>query len=341
MNSGSIMSSERDGEERLSEDELIARFFRPLAGEGAFGLRDDAARITPGDGMELVVTLDTLVAGVHFFPDDPAGAIGRKALGVNLSDLAAKGAVPRGFLLSTALPADIGARWLHDFASGLGDAACAFACPLLGGDTVKTPGPLTLSITAFGETPKGAMVHRFTAKPGDRLVVTGTIGDSALGLLLRTAPGASWTDSLGVEGRVFLTDRYLHPRPRLAAAEAVRRYASAAMDVSDGLAGDLAKMCRASGVSAEVDLALVPLSEPVRAAVAATATLLDRAVTGGDDYEILATVPDANLASFLRAVDAAGVRATVIGRIVEGDGLPVFRDDGVEKRYASGSYSHF
>ncbi|WP_349372058.1 thiamine-phosphate kinase [Salinarimonas sp.] len=331
----------RENEGPLSEDDLIARYFRPLAGEGAFGLRDDAARLTPGAGMELVVTVDTLVAGVHFFADDPPGAIGRKALAVNVSDLAAKGATPRGFLLSAALPQDYAPAWLADFADGLKDAAEAFGCPLLGGDTVKTPGPLTLSVSAFGETPSGTMVHRFTARPGDRVVVTGTIGDAALGLLLRTAPGASWTEALGVDGRVFLTDRYLHPRPRLAAIPALRRHASAAMDVSDGLAGDLAKMCGVSRVSAEIDLALVPLSDAAKAAIKADGALLDRALTGGDDYEILAAVPDAGLAPFLDAVDRAGVRASVIGSFVAGDGLPLFRDDGVEKRYASGSYSHF
>lgn len=335
----------RGEEERLSEDDLIARYFRPLAGEGAFGLRDDAARLVPGQGMELVVTVDTLVAGVHFFEDDPPGAIGRKALGVNMSDLAAKGATPRGFLLSAALPADCSQRWLGQFADGLRDAAEAFGCPLLGGDTVKTPGPLTLSVSAFGETPAGTMVHRFTAKAGERIVVTGTIGDAALGLLLRLAPGAAWTDALGVEGRVFLTDRYLHPRPRLAVGPALRRHASAAMDVSDGLAGDLAKMCRASGVGAEVDLCLVPLSPAADAAIAADPSLRDSAVTGGDDYEILAAVPDAALGAFLDAADRVGVRATAIGRFVPQDetseALPVFRDHGVEKRYASGSYSHF
>lgn len=331
----------REGDGPLSEDDLIARYFRPLAGEGAFGLRDDAARLTPGEGMELVVTVDTLVAGVHFFADDPPGAIGRKALAVNVSDLAAKGATPRGFLLSAALPQDYGPRWLAGFADGLKDAADAFGCPLLGGDTVKTPGPLTLSVSAFGETPSGTMVHRFTARPGDRVVVTGTIGDAALGLLLRTAPGASWTEALGVEGRVFLTDRYLHPRPRLAAIPALRRHASAAMDVSDGLAGDLAKMCRVSRVSAEIDLALMPLSDAATVSIKADGSLLDRALTGGDDYEILAAVPDAGLAPFLDDLDRAGVRARVIGSFVAGDGLPVFRDGGVEKRYASGSYSHF
>ncbi|MGJ3264059.1 MAG: thiamine-phosphate kinase [Salinarimonas sp.] len=330
-----------EDDERLSEDALIVRYFRPLAGEGAFELRDDAGRIVPSAGAELVVTLDTLVAGVHFFPDDPPGAIGRKALGVNVSDLAAKGARPSGFLLSAALPQDVTPRWLGQFAAGLKDAADAYRCPLLGGDTVKTPGPLTLSVTAFGETPRGAMVHRFTARPGDRVVVTGTIGDAALGLLLRTAPGAPWTEALGVDGRVFLTDRYLHPRPRLALVEALRAHAHAAMDVSDGLAGDLAKMCRVSGVSAQVDLALLPLSDSARTALAVDPTLIDTVVTGGDDYEILCTVPDAALTPFLNAAELVGVRATVIGTVVAGDELPVFRDAGTETRYASGSYSHF
>src|SRR5580698_1784499 len=172
-----------------AEERLIARYFGPLAtAPGAFGLSDDAAIVTPPPGCDLVLTTDGGIAGVHFFPDDPAEKIGRKVLRMNLSDLAAKGAQPIGFLLSLALPASIDGPWLAGFVNGLGDDARHYACPLLGGDTDHTPGPLSVLITAFGAVPHGAMVRRATAKPGGSIVVTGTIGDAALGVMLRRDP---------------------------------------------------------------------------------------------------------------------------------------------------------
>ncbi len=160
---------------RLSEDELIARFFAPAAGPAALGLRDDAACLTPPSGCDLVLTCDALVAGVHFFADDPPASIARKALRVNLSDLAAKGARPLGFLLSLALSSDWTEAWLAAFAAALGDDGAAYGCPLAGGDTVRTPGPLTLSIAAFGAVPTGRMAARTGVRPGDRLYVSGTL----------------------------------------------------------------------------------------------------------------------------------------------------------------------
>jgi thiamine-monophosphate kinase len=304
-------------------------------------LRDDAALVRPEPGQDLVLTVDAVVSGVHFFPDDPASAIGRKALGVNMSDLAAKGATPLGFLLTLSLPEDWTELWLRHFAEGLGEAAYAFRCPLLGGDTVRTPGPLALSITALGQVPQGRMVPRTAARPGDRICVTGTIGDGALGLALRQRPAARWGPALSLDKRVYLIDRYLHPRPRLAIAAALREHANAAMDVSDGLAGDLAKMCRGSGVSAEVDVDLVPLSPAARAALALDDRLLDRLLTGGDDYEVLCAVPEDRLAGFLEACAQGGVPARAIGTVTEGGDLPVFRRNGTERRYERGSFSHF
>src|SRR4030081_431073 len=173
------------------EDSLIARYFKPLATDpGAFGLVDDAA-VLKTQGDDIVVTTDAIVEGVHFLPQDPPGTIARKALRVNLSDLAAKGAVPAGFVLTLALR-DAGDARLEPFARGLGEDAALFSFPLLGGDSVSTPGPLMISITAFGRVPVGKMVHRSGAKPGDRVVVTGTIGDAALGLdILKGGPGAT------------------------------------------------------------------------------------------------------------------------------------------------------
>lgn len=320
----------------LDEDGLIARFFAPIAGPGGLGLKDDAALVVPPPGHDMVVTVDALVAGGHFFPDDPPDSIARKALRVNLSDLAAKGAEPLGFTLALALPAGWTADWLEGFARGLGADAEAFACPLLGGDTVRAAGALTLSITAFGAVPAGRMVPRTGARLGDRLYVSGTIGDAALGLQLRLAGAGA------PAGQAHLLDRYLHPRPRLALREALRRHAGGAMDVSDGLVGDLAKMMRASGTGATVDLGAVPLSPAARAAVAGRPEALDVAVTGGDDYEILASVPEAEAAGYEQAAAASGVPVAAIGRVGAASGGVVFRGaEGAPRTFARGAFSHF
>jgi thiamine-monophosphate kinase len=328
-------------EETSAEERLIARYFRPLATHpGALGLSDDAAILTPPPGYDLVLTTDGVIAGVHFFPDDPPGTIGRKALRMNLSDLAAKGAKPVGFLMSVALPASIEEKWLAAFAAGVGEDAEGYGCPLLGGDTDRTPGPISVSIAAFGCVPQGKMVRRSTAKPGDCVVVTGTIGDAALGVLLHRDLGLADRLRLNEATRAQLRQRYLLPKPRNALADAVLQYASAAMDVSDGLAGDLAKLCRASSVAAEVDVARVPLSDAARAALAIDPALLETALTGGDDYEIILTLSPQKLDAFHTAARAAGVAATEIGRVTAGEGARFMRD-GSPLKLARPSYSHF
>src|SRR6202049_100324 len=250
------------------EDRLIEKYFRPIATHpGAFGLADDAAAIAPPPGCDLVLTTDGVISGVHFFPDDPADTVARKALRINLSDLAAKGAAPLGFLLSIGLPADLASDWLERFAQGLREDAEFYRCPLLGGDTDRNPGAITVTIAARGTVPHGKMVRRAGARPGDRVVVTGTIGDAALGLVLRNDKAERWR--LDVAMREHLLGRYLVPQPRIAIAAALRRYATAAIDVSDGLAGDLAKLCRASGVGADIAIEQVPLSAAARRALAA------------------------------------------------------------------------
>ncbi|MDJ1156930.1 thiamine-phosphate kinase [Chelatococcus sp. SYSU_G07232] len=327
--------------ERLSEDELIARLFAPIAGAGAFSLKDDAARLQPPEGQDLVLTADALVAGVHFFATDPAGSVARKALRVNLSDLAAKGADPLGFLITVALPPDWTVDWLAAFAAALGEDAHRYHCPLLGGDTVRTPGPLTLSVTAFGALPTGRMVTRLGARPGDRILVTGTIGDASLGLALRSEPTSAWANVLSPAEKAHLADRYLQPEPRCLFARAIRDHANAAMDVSDGLVGDLAKLLKASGVSGELDLDAVPLSAAARAAIGARPQLLETAVTGGDDYEILCTVPEGRLTSLRAAADAAGVALSVIGEVQAGKGELAIRDQRGPRQFGRQSFSHF
>lgn len=321
------------------EDDLIARYFRPLATDpGAFGLVDDAA-LLKSSGDDLVVTTDAIVEGVHFLPDDPPGTIARKALRVNLSDLAAKGAAPAGFVLTLALR-EAKDEWLAPFARALGEDASAFGCPVLGGDTVSTPGPLMISITAFGRVPPGKMVRRAGAKPGDRIAVTGTVGDAALGL--RVLKGKIAGEGLDTSAREFLIQRYRVPQPRSALALAIRDHANAAMDVSDGLAGDLAKLCAASGVSAAIDLAAVPLSAAARVLVANRNADIETVVSGGDDYEVLCTVPENRWESFAAAARHANVDITSIGKVEAGTAAPRFLDaTGQPITLKRLSYSHF
>jgi thiamine-monophosphate kinase len=323
------------------EDSLIARYFKPLATDpGAFGLTDDAA-ILKARGEDIVVTTDAIVEGVHFLSDDPPHTIAKKALRVNLSDLAAKGAPPAGFVLTLALR-KVDESWLAAFARGLGEDTRAFDCPLLGGDTVSTPGPLMVSITAFGRVPQGKMVRRNGAKPGDHVVVTGTIGDAALGLdiLRKGRVAAALADDAA--SRDMLIGRYRVPQPRGALATAIRTHADAAMDVSDGLAGDLAKLCAASGVSAVIDFPSVPVSAAAKAVLAASAAGIENLISGGDDYEILCTVRPSALEEFMREARTAAVAASPIGTIVGGEAAPKFLDAmGKELVLTRASYSHF
>lgn len=327
---------------RPDEDGLIARYFAPLAGPGADGLRDDAATLAPTPGCDLVLTTDAIVAGVHYVPDDPPGSIARKALGVNVSDLAAKGARPRGILLTLALPDDWTEAWLAAFAAGLANGLSDFGLDLLGGDTVRAAGPALIGVTAIGEVPAGGIVRRGTARVGDRICVSGTIGDAALGLFLRRPDAPAWAEALGTADRDALIDRYWHPRPRIALAPVLRRYARAAMDVSDGLAGDLTKMLKGEGRSAEIDLARVPLSSAAARALDRVPALLTPIVTGGDDYEVLCAVAPDSLDACLAAAVAAGTPLTCIGTVTAGSAAPAFRDvDGTPQALGAGSFSHF
>jgi thiamine-monophosphate kinase len=328
--------------EASAEDRLIASYFRPLATHpGAFGLADDAAAIAPPPGCDLVLKTDGVISGVHFFPDDPADAVARKALRINLSDLAAKGAAPLGFLLSIGLPSGLPSGWLKSFARGLREDAEHYGCPLLGGDTDRSPGAITVYIAALGTVPHGGMVRRKGARPDDLVVATGTMGDAALGLLLRRDAAAAGHWGLDAAMRDHLLGRYLLPQPRTAIAEALRRHASAAMDVSDGLAGDLAKLCRVSGVAADVAVADVPVSPAARQAVAAEPALLETILTGGDDFEIIATVAPSRLDDLCHEAVAAGVAVTRIGAIRAGQGAHFLDPAGRSLSFRRPSYSHF
>jgi thiamine-monophosphate kinase len=323
------------------EDSLIARYFKPIATDpGAFALDDDAA-VLKAQGADIVVTTDAIVEGVHFLPGDPPETIARKALRVNLSDLAAKGASPAGFVLTLALRAADDA-WLKPFAAALGEDAKSYACPLLGGDTVSTPGPLTISVTAFGRVPADKMVHRSGAQRGDRVVVTGTIGDAALGLDILKGGAVAAALASDEAARQMLVGRYRVPQPRNALAKAVRDHAGAAMDVSDGLAGDLAKLCLASSVTAVIDVQSIPVSSAASALLARKVIGIEALVAGGDDYEILCAIPGDCMDAFTQAARQAGVAITAIGGIIAGTSPPSFLDaQGRELALERLSYSHF
>ena len=299
----------------------IARHFRPLAGPGSLGLTDDAAVFAPPPGRELVMTADAMVEGVHFLPGTAPDRVARKLLRVNLSDLAAMGAVPFGYLVTISVPRSLGEDWFTGFAAGLRADQDLFAINLLGGDTTETPGPLTLSLTAIGHVAPGGALLRSGAQAGDGVWVTGTIGDGVLGL---HAARGELADPDG-----YLQGRYDLPTPRLGLPLA--GWARAAMDVSDGLFQDLGHICRASGVAAAVEASRIPLSAQ---ALAAGPAWRETAWVGGDDYELLLAVPpDLPL--------PRGVQATRIGWFQAGEGVTVRGPDGTTLPLAERGWSHF
>lgn len=268
---------------RLGEFELIERLIKPLAAgyPGALGLTDDAALVRVPEGSELVIAKDAMVAGVHFLPDDPPALIAGKLLRVNLSDLAAMGAEGLGYLVALMRPAEIDDAWLTAFWRGLLADQEQFGVHLLGGDTVSTAGPLALSLTILGTLPAGTALRRDAARAGDDIWVSGTLGDAALGLRVLRGLAVAEDEALA------LVDRYRTPRPRLDLGKALRGLAHAAMDISDGLLADLGHVLDASAVGARLHADQLPLSEAARGVPGG----LDAALTGGDDYELLFTVP--------------------------------------------------
>ena len=310
----------------------IARYFKPLAGRGALALSDDAAVFAPPAGRELVVAADAMVAGVHFLADDPPDLVARKLLRTNLSDLAAMGAVPFGYLLTVSVPRGTPDAWFAAFSAGLARDQLEFGVALLGGDTTSTPGPVSVSLTIMGSVAPGQALRRNGARAGDGIWVSGTIGDGALGLL--AAQGVI------VDG--YLADRYRVPRPRMALGAALHGIAHAAMDVSDGLVQDLGHLCRESGVAAEIEVGRVPLSEAARGVVAADAGRLAVCLTGGDDYELLFAVPPARDAGLMEVARAVGIPVTRIGTFLAGEPrVTVMGTDGAAMGLSRGGWSHF
>ncbi|MDE1906315.1 MAG: thiamine-phosphate kinase [Rhodospirillales bacterium] len=310
----------------MDEFDRIAEFFAPLAGEAGLGLKDDAAVLTPPHGRQLVLTVDQMLEGVHFLPGDDPAMIARKLLRRNLSDLAAMGAVPLGYLLTTALPSNLPEGWLAAFAAGLGADQREFGITLMGGDSSSSRTDIALSATLLGHVAPGQALRRNGAKAGDEIWVTGTIGDAALGLQARLGNRADPTG--------FLTRRSLLPEPRTGLSLA--GIVNAVIDISDGLIQDLGHICRESGLSAVVQAALVPISPE---AAAQGSDILELRLTGGDDYELILAVPPEK-GEALRAA-CAGVNITRIGAFKAGEGVELCGDNNAPLNLASSGWKHF
>ncbi|MSO89310.1 MAG: thiamine-phosphate kinase [Rhodospirillaceae bacterium] len=318
---------------------MIARYFAPLAAKfpGALNLKDDAALIAVSPGRELAVTTDAIVAGVHFLPDDPPDLIARKLLRVNLSDLAAMGATPLAYLLIAAFPKNTPEDWIAAFTEGLAADQAAFRIDLCGGDTVATTGPLTLAATALGAIDAGKALRRSTAGEGDIVYVSGSIGDAVLGLavLRGSLPG------LGTGARDWAVGRYRLPQPRVELGRRLVGLATSAIDVSDGLVADLGHVCVASGVGAVIEVDSVPLSPACREALVLGGIARDDLISGGDDYELLFTLPAARVEALAAVARETGLILTPIGRIVAGSGVSVVDAGGRDATPRTSGFRHF
>ncbi len=301
----------------LTEFEIIARYFAPLAAATpeACGLLDDAAVLAPRAGRDLVVSTDSIVEGVHFLAGEDGATVALRLLAVGFSDIAAMGAVATAYTVAMTLPKALRGEalttWLASFAAGLQAGQEELGARLIGGDTVVAPAPLTLTLTAFGEVPSGGALRRAAAVPGDRIWVSGTIGDAALGLMVLRG-------DLTIDApphREHLVGRYRRPSARIAVGRAIAGLAHGAADVSDGLLADLGHICTASGVDAELTADAVPLSAAARTAMLTTPNLLPTILSGGDDYELVFTAPAAATGAIRAAAADVGVALSDIGRI--------------------------
>ena len=325
------------GATRLGEFGRIRRFFAPLAGPGGLGLTDDAALVDCPPGHRLVMTVDAMVEGVHYLPDDPPDLVARKLLRVNLSDIAAMGARPLHYLLTSALPTSVGDDWVERFAAGLAEDQRIYGIDLLGGDSVATPGPAALTLTAIGEVEGGAEIRRSGARPGDRVWVSGTIGDAFLGLKVLCGEHPDLADA----DRGALVARFRLPEPRTALGPRLVGIAHAMLDVSDGLVADLGHICDASGVGATVRLAALPLSSAAQRLLAAGPDLAAQLATGGDDYELLFTAPAAANAAIRGLSAELALPITEIGTIEVGEGVRLVDAAGRPVPVESTGWRHF
>ncbi len=325
----------------MKEFDIIAEIFAPLAADadGAFGLKDDAALIDEGP---FVVTKDAIVAGVHFLPKDPFDLVARKLMRVNLSDLAAKGARPLGYFLACVWPSSVKRQQIELFAHGLKEDQDHFRVPLFGGDTtahrVKS-GPATFSATFFGAPPRQGVTRRRGAQAGDDLYVTGVIGDAGLGL-----KALQRQEKFTTVDKASLAMRYHLPEPRLSIGAAIAGFATASIDVSDGLIADAAHLARASGLRAEIDAVSIPRSTAAGAWVARQPNrwkALADVASFGDDYEILFAAPSSMRRSVTVAAKAAKTEVSRIGSITRGEGAALLDENGREITVRAAGFDHF
>ena len=321
----------------LGEFGRIRTFFAPLAGLGALGLTDDAALLDCPPAYRLVITVDQLVEGVHFLADDPPDLVAKKLMRRNLSDLAAMGATPRHYLVTSALPVSHDDDWVRRFAEGLAEDQHHFGLALLGGDSTSTPGPASLTLTAIGHVATGREIRRSGANLGDRVWVSGTIGDAFLGLKVLRGEYKTLT----TEYRAALSARYRLPEPRTRLGPHLAGIAHAMIDISDGLMADLGHICETSGVAAIVELGRVPLSPAAVELVADDPGLPARLVAGGDDYELLFTAPPEANEEIVSLSQSLGLRITEIGVIEAGEGVRLVDAAGKPILIAATGWRHF
>lgn len=337
----------------MNEFSIITKYFKPLTANfsGSLNISDDAAIISPPKDCELVITKDALSQGVHFIGNEDPALIASKALRVNLSDLAAMGATPLCYFLALILPKNTSEQWLEKFASGLKQTQDEFAISLAGGDTTATEGSLSISITAIGSVPRGTALRRNGAKIGDDIYVSGTLGDSALGLeLLLRHPRES--GDLGQHGKSpkipaqggddqYLINRYLTPQPRISLGISLRNIANSAMDISDGLVQDLGHICTASNVGAVIYSNLLPLPVGRGATYMLRVRAMEAALSGGDDYELLFTAPPDKKTAIEQLAKKLSLPLTCIGKITAGNSVQVLDENDKEIVLNKKGFSHF
>lgn len=343
-----LMSLSNKPDTQILEDAFVAQHFAPLARgfDGAIGLRDDAALLSPREGMAFVVSTDCLVSGCHFVLDESAGNardIGFRALACNVSDLVAKGAEPYTYQLSLSLPQHLSSDWVGAFAEGLRSGQDKWGLSLSGGDTVRGCRDLVISITAIGVLPQDEIVRRSGARIGDAIVVTGTIGDALAGLKVVRGDDdvTRWRELISPQVLADLSQFYWRPSPPVDLIKPLRDCASAALDISDGLVIDLTRLCSASGVGATVDVLSLPLSPAVRTLIGAAQLRIEDVITAGDDYQVLASLPQAHLSTFLAAAQRAGVLVAVVGKIQPGADVVVRGDNGQDLTLTRRGWDHF
>ncbi len=319
----------------MGEFELISRYFASSGAkrtDTAVGVGDDAAVLQVRDGYDLIVTTDTMVSGTHFFPADDPRALGHKLVAVNVSDLAAMGAEPAWLSLALTLPA-VDDGWLAAFAAGLHETAEYYNCQLVGGDTTR--GPLSLTMIAKGLVPRGKAITRSGARVGDYIYVTGTLGDAALGLRL-----CQGLHEVSKKHQTHILQRFHYPSARVALGQALRNIASSAMDLSDGLYSDIQHIMQRSNVGASIDVAKLPLSQAVKDSCD-PGTALQLALSGGEDYELLFTVPEARRGSLEVLLSPYGIALSCIGRITGAAGKLELKQGEQVYAYQHQGFTHF